>query len=73
MLSSILAEGTMVRIFRKEGWKLNDNDNVVNSIIRRIEINEGECPCHNESEDRHCPCTDYRFNDKCHCGLYVKE
>lgn len=62
----------MIQIYRKEGWKLNDNDNVVNSIIKRIKINNGECPCYNNSEDKHCPCTDYRLNDKCHCGLYIK-
>lgn len=62
----------MVQIFRKEGWKLNDNDKIVNSILKRIEINNGECPCHNNSYDKHCPCSDYRENNICHCTLYVK-
>jgi ferredoxin-thioredoxin reductase catalytic subunit len=62
----------MVQIFRKEGWKLNDNDKIVNSILKRIEINNGECPCHNDSYDKHCPCSDYRENNICHCTLYVK-
>lgn len=62
-------------IFRKEGWKLNDNDKVVNAIIKRIAMCDGECPCNNGGEtheDRCCPCKDYRENDVCHCGLYVK-
>lgn len=44
----------------------------MNAILKRCEINNGECPCHNESEDKHCPCTDYKEKDECHCGLYVK-
>ena len=63
----------MIQIYRKEGWKLNPNDKVVNAILRRCEMNNGECPCHNNSVDKHCPCSDYRENDICHCGLYVKE
>ena len=35
-------------------------------------MNNGECPCHNDSVDKHCPCSDYREKDICHCGLYIK-
>lgn len=65
----------MVKILRKEGWELNPNDKVVNSIIKRCEACNGECPCHNPGEtreDRLCPCKEYRENDICHCSLYVK-
>lgn len=62
----------MVQILRKKGWVLNPNDKIVNSILKRYEMNEGECPCHNTGEDKKCPCSDYRENDKCHCGLYLK-
>jgi ferredoxin-thioredoxin reductase catalytic subunit len=34
-----------IDIFRKEGWELNPNDRVVNSILRMIARNEGNCPC----------------------------
>ena len=64
-----------MKIFRKEGWDLNPNDKVVNAILKRIEICEGECPCDNPEktlEDRLCPCTEYREHNKCHCGLYVR-
>ena len=61
----------MIQILRKKGWILNPNDKIVNAILKRVEINNGECPCHNESIDKHCPCSDYRENDMCHCGLYV--
>ena len=62
----------MVSILRKEGWILNSNDKVVNSILRMIENNDGKCPCDNKSRDSHCPCTDYLENDVCHCHLYIK-
>lgn len=62
----------MINIFRKEGWILNPDDKVVNSIFKRVEQNSGLCPCHNDSEDRHCPCSNYRVLDHCCCGLYKK-
>lgn len=65
----------MIKIYRKQGWKLNDNDKVINSILSRCELNNGECPCSNPGvihEDRLCPCKEYRENNICHCNLYVK-
>ena len=65
----------MVQIFRKEGWVLNPNDKVVNSILKMCEKNNGECPCRNPGktpEDRKCPCREYRENDVCCCKLYIK-
>ena len=63
----------MIPILRKEDWELNPNDKLVNSILKRIEMNDGQCPCENNSEDKHCPCSDYRENDICHCTLYIKK
>jgi len=66
----------MIQILRKEGWILNPNDKVVNAILKRCELNNGECPCINPGktrEDRLCPCKEYRENDVCHCTLYIKE
>ena len=62
----------MIEILRKQGWKLNPNDRTVNAIIKRIEMNNGECPCSNTAFDKKCPCSDYREKDKCHCNLYVR-
>lgn len=45
----------------------------MNAILKRIEMNDGECPCENNSEDKHCPCSDYRESDICHCTLYIKK
>lgn len=61
-----------IKILRKPGWVLNPNDKTVNSIFRMLMRNNGECPCHNDSYDKHCPCSDYREKDMCHCGLYLK-
>ena len=63
----------MVKLYRKEGFDLNPNDKIVNSIFKRVENNNGECPCHNNSIEKKCPCSDYRDNDICHCGLYIKK
>ena len=66
----------MITILRKPGWQLNPNDKVVNSILKRVEKNDGECPCANEGEtheDRLCPCKGYREGDHCCCRLYIKE
>ena len=63
----------MIKIYRKEGFDLNPNDKIGNAILKRVENNNGECPCHNNSIDKKCPCSDYRDNDICHCGLYIKK
>ena len=62
----------MVKILRKEGWMLNPNDKVVNSILKMVENNDGKCPCYNDCVDTTCPCEAYRLKDICHCGLYLK-
>ena len=55
----------------KKGWKLNPNGKIVAAITKAVERNGGECPCVNEGADKHCPCSDYRIKDVCHCGLYI--
>lgn len=62
----------MIQILRKEGWALNPKDTIVNNIMKAIIKNNGECPCNNNSKDKHCPCSNYRENDTCCCGLYVR-
>lgn len=56
----------------KPGWELNSNEKVVKCIINGINRNNGDCPCINDSEELHCPCSNYRLHDKCCCKLYVK-
>lgn len=67
----------MIRILRKPGWKLNESDKTVTSILTKCEQNGGLCPCVHkdidENTDLHCPCSDYRLKDKCCCNLYVKD
>ena len=64
----------MVEIKIKDGWKLNDNEKVVRSILKRCEKNDGLCPCHHPENDGdlHCPCESYMLRDNCVCGLYKK-
>ena len=65
----------MAVIFEKPGWILNPNEKVVNAILKRVEKNDGECPCINPGEtreDRLCPCKSYVKDDYCCCKLYIK-
>lgn len=57
----------------KEGFIVNPNPKIVNGIIKGINRNDGECPCQNDSVDKHCPCSNFRELDKCCCTLYIKE
>lgn len=64
----------MIEIYRKPGFILNPNDKIVSNILKRIEKNDGECPCNNPGktrEDRMCPCKHYREDNVCCCTLYV--
>lgn len=66
----------MIQILRKEGWDLNPNDKIVNAILKRIEMNNGLCPCDNPGKllsDKICPCKEYRENNVCHYTLYVRK
>lgn len=69
----------LFKICRIDGFELNPNDKVVNTLLRRLEKTEGECPCHHEewnentpAEDKQCPCSTYRNGGGCHCTLYLR-
>lgn len=64
----------MIQIFRKPGFILNPSDKIVNAILKRVELNDGKCPCvHPENDgDLHCPCESYRERGMCYCTLYLK-
>jgi hypothetical protein len=51
------------------GWKLGSH---AENIIKAVKRNNGECPCVNDSTDKKCPCSNFRFKHICCCGLYVK-
>jgi ferredoxin-thioredoxin reductase catalytic chain len=72
---------------KKEGFKLNSNKNVVETVIRRIlenrqNLGHGYCPCRrttgNKKEDEKiiCPCIyhkdEIKKDEHCHCMLFVK-
>lgn len=64
-----------IEVVRKEGWDLNPDDKVVNSIFRALEKTHGHCPCYHKDRIGHdqCPCCQYLEHDQCYCGLYVKK
>ena len=41
----------------REGWMLNPNEKIVNGIIKGINRCNGDCPCNNDSQEKHCPCS----------------
>lgn len=55
----------------KNGWQINSNEKIVNSIIKGINRNNGDCPCNNNSLELKCPCSNYRLHNKCCCTLYI--
>ena len=48
----------------REGWMLNPNEKIVNGIIKGIN-RCNDCPCNNDSQEKHCPCSNYRTKGKC--------
>lgn len=55
---------------------LNPNEKVRNAIIKRLEMNNGFCPCNQGNtplEDTKCPCKKYINDNYCCCTLYVKK
>jgi len=64
------------KILRKDGWKINPNDKIVNGIMKSLDRCNGHCPCNNKysgTDDDICPCKAYREEDICCCQLYIKE
>ena len=55
-----------------DGFKLNPDTKIVDTVLMLISNNNGKCICHNDAEVSHCPCSDYRINKICHCKLYIK-
>lgn len=59
-----------------EDTMLNTNKKVFNAVLKRIEKNDGYCPCYQENvdkEDTKCPCKHYIDTHNCHCTLYLKK
>lgn len=64
---------TLAKKIQKKGWMLNPDMKVVNGIVKDINRCEGQCPCVNDSVDKHCPCTNYLEHDDCVCSLFVRK
>jgi len=64
-----------IKIYRKKGFIINPDDDVVNFVLNGILLNDGRCITDVDNRIGHdqCPCTEYLQNNKCHCKLYIKE
>lgn len=55
--------------------KINSDVNIVTTIRKMIEENDGYCPCRLEkTPDTKCMCKEFKEQKEgsCHCGLYYK-
>lgn len=81
-------KGEMEKYAKKHGIKLNQNQKIVESIIKGLLINEKNhgfrfCPCRKLSGDfkedwrKICPCAwhwdEIDKDGRCHCGLFVRD
>jgi hypothetical protein len=52
---------------------INPDKEIADDIRRRIDENDGYCPCRiDKTPDTICPCKEFRETQECICGLYVK-
>lgn len=64
-------------IAEKYGMKVNPNKDVVENVLKKIEIIKektgvGYCPCYPQHvTDTVCPCKYMRTRNICRCGLYL--
>ena len=68
-------ENHKIEIVIKEGWKLNPDEHIVNSVFRGLARTGGHCPCVHPERIGHdqCPCCSYLEHNICYCNLYIKE
>lgn len=60
--------------FGNKRMVLNPNHNFVEKITKRINMNDGYCPCQPKVEESNytmCPCIPFVKEGKCCCKLYI--
>ena len=63
-----------IKIKEKDGWKINPDNKIVNSIFRDLGKYDGKCSYLNSYDNNQiCPCDDYLLYDKCMCNLYIRK
>ena len=56
-----------------EGDMFNPNDVARQHLLNALLESGGYCPCQPQKDrDTMCPCRNYRMDNKCICGLFVK-
>lgn len=58
------------KIVNDGGYLLNDNEQVVNNILKKLNERDGHCPCGGMTAEFLCPCRMMREFGNCKCGLY---
>ncbi len=57
----------------KDGDMFNPNDSAKDALLNALLERGGYCPCQPKKDrDTMCPCINYRKDNKCICGLFVK-
>lgn len=57
----------------KPGFFVNPDDTFVKGLKKRIKQNNGYCLNKDKAPENKCPCTAFRENGECDCGLYIKD
>lgn len=58
----------------RPGFMLNPDDVFVKGCKKRIKQNNGYCLSKRDKvPDNKCPCSEFRENGECDCGLYIKD
>ncbi|MFW5962226.1 MAG: ferredoxin-thioredoxin reductase catalytic domain-containing protein [bacterium] len=58
--------------YRKAGFKLNPDKELVKLIRKGIKQKKGHCPCEIKiSPENLCPCKKFRETGECKCQLFV--
>jgi|GEM_PF-3152313 ferredoxin-thioredoxin reductase catalytic subunit len=63
-----------------EAHNMKVNMDVIDRILKRLEVTDGHCPCvppDQWTDDHICPCKfceeDVAKNGRCHCNLFLKK
>lgn len=71
MNEQVLNDGTVIS--PPKGKKFTHNLNRLSSIIKRLNVTKGYCPCIKDSSNEKalkCPCITIREEGECRCGLF---
>lgn len=59
------------KIANEAGYAISDNDQRVDTILKKLNERNGHCPCGGMTDEFICPCRMMREYGACKCGLYM--